>query len=121
MTQDEVAFLAPVPQQIPVAPDFRSFLAPLVLRRSAAFVDFAPLPPANDRTSLRARNKIAAQKLRKKKEGYLQALEDANDALRAEPFRLWSEVRTLTVQNSVLEDELAYFQSLMRRMMNQGK
>jgi hypothetical protein len=69
---------------------------------------------------MRERNRLAAQKWRKKKEGYLTDLEDANDALRQEAFKLANDVHSLRIENGILEEQLNFFHQMMRNMVSQA-
>lgn len=71
-----------------------------------------------DKVDLKERNRIAAQKWRKKKDHYLGELEAANDELRKKTLELCNKVQALRVENSVLENELLFFQSFMAKIMS---
>lgn len=74
--------------------------------------------PKEDKIDLKERNRIAAQKWRKKKDHYLGELETANDELRKKAFDLCNKIQLLRVENSVLENELLFFQSFMAKIMS---
>lgn len=66
---------------------------------------------------LKERNRMAAQKWRNKKEAHLYELEDLNDKLRIEVFNLQSKAKQMMTENRVLENELAFFQKFMSKIM----
>ena len=71
-----------------------------------------------DKKDLKERNRIAAQKWRRKKDKYLSELESANDQLREQALALCGQAQALKVENKLLEDELQFFQSFMSKIMN---
>lgn len=73
---------------------------------------------SSGRKDLKERNRLAAQKWRKKKDQYLYELESANDNLRSQALALCSQVQSLRVENKLLEDELQFFQSFMSNIMH---
>ena len=74
----------------------------------------------SEKKDLKERNRIAAQKWRKKKDKYLTELESANDVLRQQALSLCGQMQSLRVENKLLEDELQFFQSFMSKIMNAG-
>ena len=74
-----------------------------------------------EKKDLKERNRIAAQKWRKKKDKYLTELESANDVLRQQALSLCGQMQSLRVENKLLEDELQFFQSFMSKIMNAPK
>jgi hypothetical protein len=79
------------------------------------------LATAEDGNSLRERNRLAAKKWRKRKDEHLYELESENDSLRQRCFQLCTAARELRVENTILEEELGFFQDFMRKIMNQPK
>ncbi|KAK8895040.1 hypothetical protein M9Y10_023483 [Tritrichomonas musculus] len=73
---------------------------------------------ATEKKDLKERNRIAAQKWRKKKDKYLTELESANDVLRQQALSLCGQMQALRVENKLLEDELQFFQSFMSKIMH---
>lgn len=73
-----------------------------------------------EKKDLKERNRIAAQKWRKKKDKYLTELESANDVLRQQALSLCGQMQSLRVENKLLEDELQFFQSFMSKIMHAG-
>lgn len=71
----------------------------------------------DDKSDLRERNRVAAQKWRKKKDNYLSDLEATNDQLRTQVFKLNAQAVQLTTENQVLENELKYFQVFVTKVM----
>lgn len=71
-----------------------------------------------EKKDLKERNRIAAQKWRKKKDKYLTELESANDVLRQQALSLCGQMQSLRVENKLLEDELQFFQSFMSKIMH---
>ena len=74
-----------------------------------------------EKKDLKERNRIAAQKWRKKKDKYLTELESANDVLRQQALSLCGQMQSLRVENKLLEDELQFFQSFMSKIMHAPK
>lgn len=101
---------------------FMDFIPPL----KPNFLKQVPLisnqiePAVDDKSDLKERNRMAAQKWRKKKDQYLSELEQTNDNLRQQVLDLSSEAQSLKVENAVLERELQFFQSFMSKIMNQN-
>jgi hypothetical protein len=76
-----------------------------------------PFGSEDYKVGLRERNRAAAQKWREKKDRHLTELESFNDRLRKQALDLTSQMQALKVENKLLEDELAFFQGLMSKMM----
>ena len=66
---------------------------------------------------LKERNRIAAQKWRKKKNNYMAQLESTNYELRKEAINLNNQAKALKKENEFFEEELHFFQSFMAKIM----
>jgi hypothetical protein len=83
------------------------------------------IPPAlfsdgasNDgKGDVKERNRVAAQKWRERKDQYLVELESSHDKLRKQALDLNTELQMLSLENTLLEEELVYFQSFMTKIM----
>lgn len=73
---------------------------------------------SNEKSDLKERNRLAAQKWRLKKDHYLGELENTNDELRQQALDLCNQAHTLRIENKVLEEQLQYFQMFMTKIMN---
>jgi hypothetical protein len=113
--------------QMPILPQLLNVMPPLR-------TPLGPWPPYDvsdrlpensegddDKSLAKERNRIAAQKWRDKKDRYLSDLEVKNDDLRKQAFQLNTQLQLLTVENGLLDNELAFFQSLMAKMMKNSK
>jgi hypothetical protein len=107
-----------------------SFMPPFVQRPPDDFAPVIPqfpmqpfpqIAPVDDRAGLRARNRVAAQKWRRKKHSRMTEMESKNDDLRKQALDLGSRVQMLKAESRVLEEELAFFQQCMSRIMSAPK
>jgi len=96
--------------------DFPRFVMPMPMIPMVS--NNQPTSPVAEKSDLKERNRIAAQKWRQKKDGYLGELEASNDDLREQVFNLSSQAASLRVENKVLENELMFFQQFMSRIMS---
>ncbi|OHT12298.1 hypothetical protein TRFO_18003 [Tritrichomonas foetus] len=74
-----------------------------------------------EKKDYKERNRIAAQKWRKKKDAYLMNLENENDQLRQEALKLCNQTNSLKIENSFLEKELQFFQMFIATVMKTPK
>lgn len=111
-------------EQVQIPHNLMNFMPPLRARRSEVpylVNQMPPAQPADDRSEIKERNRIAAQKWRQKKDHYLGELEEANDQLRKQALELSSQIQSLKVENKVLESELLFFQQFMSKVMSAPK
>ena len=115
------------PETIDLSNNYMNLMPPL-RPRNFEYTNILPFPQISlnspestdqeSKSDLKERNRIAAQKWRQKKDGYLGELENINDSLREQVFKLQSQTLTLKVENKVLEDELQFFQKFMSKIMS---
>jgi hypothetical protein len=110
--------MAFVPPLFTVMPPFR-MRAPgePLFPNPASFARAVAQGEEEERIGLKERNRVAAQKWREKKDRYLLELEGTNDGLRKQALALNTDLLALKVENRTLEEELAFFQGFMSRMM----
>jgi hypothetical protein len=74
-----------------------------------------------EREDQRARNRRAASKWRQKNDEYLSKLEEDNNSYRRKAFDMLAQLRGMTLENSVLEEQLSFFQKFVSGVVNGGK
>jgi hypothetical protein len=75
----------------------------------------------SEHISVRERNRVAAQRWREKKNRFITNLEQDNADLRQRAFQSSVELRRLESTNKILEEELAFFQKVVARIMPSGR
>ena len=111
-------------EQVQIPRHLVNFMPPLRARRPDVAFPFNQIPaapPVDDRSEIKERNRLAAQKWRQKKDHYLSELEESNDQLRKQALELSSQIQSLKVENKVLESELLFFQQFMSKVMSAPK
>jgi hypothetical protein len=120
------AVFIPQCQPTPLSSHLATLIPPLRQRMSPNMAR-PKLPMETERDSpeskadLKERNRLAAQKWRRKKDKWLTELEIANDGLRKQALNVMSQLQALKVENSMLNEELTFFQSFMTKMMESPK
>ena len=114
--------------QVPMSQNILNLMTPLKRRPFQPEIQIPqfPVPPPEvkhleEKSDLKERNRLAAQKWRQKKDHYLSELEEANDQLRKQALDLLSQVQSLKIENKVLENELMFFQQFMSKIMSGPK
>ena len=70
------------------------------------------------KSNLKERNRIAAKKLRDKKDKHFNEIEAENDELRIQALRLKKRRDSILVENQVLDRELQFFQRIISTIMD---
>lgn len=114
--------------QVPFSQNILNLMVPLTRRPVQQEIPIAErkLPGEDavlidEKSDLRERNRLAAQKWRKKKDQHLAELEELNDQLRKQALELVTQTQLLRAENKVLESELLFFQQFMSKIMSGTK
>jgi hypothetical protein len=116
------AVFIPQCQSMRIPPHLAALIPPLRQRMSQDM-----MPPKRegdspeDKADIKERNRLAAQTWRRKKDKRITELETANHCLRKQALNTASQLQTLKVENRILEEQLAFFQGVMAKMMGSSK